>query len=271
MLETERTRLSAEDSLATARASRLTSLISLYKALGGGWDASAPSSPGKWKIMNDTADKSRDALLGILNAAPKGVFRGGRRRWLLIGGGLVLLLVLWAVFSFGGKNAGGQYVTEEATLGNLVVSVSASGTLQPTKSIDVGSEQSGTLASVLAQENDYVKKGQLLAQLDSAKLSDAVAKSRAALAAANASVALAQATVAETKAALARMQRVAGNFRRQGARQDRAGNRRSRRVARQRQRGQCPRLGDPGAGRAENRRNQSRQGHHQGAGRWCPC
>lgn len=157
--------------------------------------------------MNDTADKSREALLGIINAAPKGVLKG-RRRWLLIAGGIVLLVVLWAFFSSGGK-AGGQYVTEEAVLGKLVVTVSASGTLQPTTSIDVGSEQSGTLASVLVQENDYVKKDQLLAQLDTRKLSDTVAKSQAALASANASVAQAQATVAETKASLARMQQVA--------------------------------------------------------------
>ncbi|MGE5471660.1 MAG: efflux RND transporter periplasmic adaptor subunit [Bacteroidota bacterium] len=159
--------------------------------------------------MNDSADKSRDALLGILNSAPQGMLKGSRRRWLLIGGAIALLLVLWAIFSSGGKGSGGQYVSEEVGLGNLVVSVSASGTLQPTKSIDVGSEQSGTLASVLAQENDYVKKGQLLAQLDTAKLSDAVAKSRASLAAANALVAQAQATVAETQAALARMRQVA--------------------------------------------------------------
>lgn len=44
VLETERTRLSAEDSLATARASRLTSLITLYKALGGGWEQAAPAT-----------------------------------------------------------------------------------------------------------------------------------------------------------------------------------------------------------------------------------
>jgi outer membrane protein, multidrug efflux system len=44
VLETERTRLSAEDSLATAQASRLTSLITLYKALGGGWQQAAPST-----------------------------------------------------------------------------------------------------------------------------------------------------------------------------------------------------------------------------------
>ena len=41
VLETQRTQLSAEDSLATADASLRTSLISLYKALGGGWDAAA--------------------------------------------------------------------------------------------------------------------------------------------------------------------------------------------------------------------------------------
>jgi multidrug efflux system outer membrane protein len=37
VLDSERTRLSAEDSLATAEAGLRTSLISLYKALGGGW------------------------------------------------------------------------------------------------------------------------------------------------------------------------------------------------------------------------------------------
>lgn len=37
VLDSERTRLTAEDSLATAEAGLRTSLISLYKALGGGW------------------------------------------------------------------------------------------------------------------------------------------------------------------------------------------------------------------------------------------
>lgn len=48
VLESERTRLTAEDNLATAEASLRTSLIQLYKALGGGWTPdntkSAPSS-----------------------------------------------------------------------------------------------------------------------------------------------------------------------------------------------------------------------------------
>lgn len=49
VLETERTRLTAEDSLATAEATVLSSLIKLYKALGGGWEqpATAQHSPEK--------------------------------------------------------------------------------------------------------------------------------------------------------------------------------------------------------------------------------
>lgn len=159
--------------------------------------------------MKTSAENSRDALLGILNAAPKSAPRGGKRFWPLAGGSLIILLAIFWIFSSGGKNAGGQYMAENAAVGNLVVTVSASGTLQPTKSVDVGSELSGTLASVLVQENDYVNKGQLLAQLDTAKLKDAVTKSQAALAAAEAAVAQTQATVAEAKASLARMREVA--------------------------------------------------------------
>jgi outer membrane protein TolC len=39
VLETQRTQLTAEDSLATAQSAVLTTLIQLYKALGGGWSA----------------------------------------------------------------------------------------------------------------------------------------------------------------------------------------------------------------------------------------
>ncbi|MBS4098063.1 MAG: efflux RND transporter periplasmic adaptor subunit [Sulfuricella sp.] len=122
---------------------------------------------------------------------------------LVLGGG-----VLWLSAS-GGKTTAGQYVTEEAGSGKLVVTVSATGTLQPTKSVDVGSELSGVLEDVLVEENDRVSQGQVLARLDTSKLLDQVARSRAAVAAAEASVAQAQATLAETRANLARFKHVA--------------------------------------------------------------
>ena len=151
--------------------------------------------------MKPSSEKSKDALQAILNSSAK-QSSTRQKRWLWIGAAIVGLLVLFALFAPGGKQIAQQYLTEAAVTGNLVVTVSASGTLEPTTSVDVGSEMSGTVARVLVQENDHVKKGQLLAQLDLTKLNDAVTRSKAELASTQASVAQARATVAESKASL---------------------------------------------------------------------
>ena len=110
-----------------------------------------------------STDTSSAALVALLSKnANKGT---GRRRLWLIGGGIAVVAVLWLALSGGNGQPAGQYLTEEAVVGNLLVTASASGTLQPTKSVDVGSELSGTLSSVLVQENDVVKKGQRSAWL----------------------------------------------------------------------------------------------------------
>lgn len=158
--------------------------------------------------MTAPSDTSREALLAALGSATTGPRT--RRNWLPIAAAVLAILIVGAiVLSPNGNAVRGQFVTEEASPGNLLVTASATGTLQPTVSVEVGSELSGTLASVLVQENDRVKKGQLLARLDTAKLQDAVARAQAALAAAEAKVAQAEATVAETKASLSRMRQVA--------------------------------------------------------------
>lgn len=100
------------------------------------------------------------------------------------------------------------FVTEPVTRGNLRVSVTANGTLQPTRTVSVGSELSGTVARVLVDVNDHVKKGQVLVELDTSKFSDLVTRSRATLAAATAKVAQADATVKEAQGNLARLEEV---------------------------------------------------------------
>jgi len=107
------------------------------------------------------------------------------------------------------RNAAPSYVTEPASKGDLTLTVTANGTLQPTRSVNIGSELSGTVLRVLVDVNDKVKKGQVLVELDTAKLNDQVLRSRAALASAQAQLAQAAATVKESSASLARLEEVA--------------------------------------------------------------
>ena len=116
--------------------------------------------------------------------------------------------MLWFVLRPDDDAKAPRYATQAAAVGTLVVKVSATGNLQPTNTVDVGSELSGIVDQVYVDDNDAVKKGQILARLDLSKLRDAVARSRASLAAAEAQVLQAQATVAEARAALARYQQV---------------------------------------------------------------
>jgi HlyD family secretion protein len=102
-----------------------------------------------------------------------------------------------------------HYVTEPLARGRLVVTVTANGTLQPTNKVDIGSELSGTVARVNVDVNDLVKKGQVLAELDTEKLRDQVSRSTAALRVAEAKVRQVDATLADARGNLKRLQEVA--------------------------------------------------------------
>lgn len=102
-----------------------------------------------------------------------------------------------------------SYVTETIKKGNLTLTVAANGTLQPTRAVNIGSELSGTVKRVLVDVNDRVTKGQVLVELDTAKLSDQVLRSRASLASSLAQQAQSAATVKEAQANLARFEEVA--------------------------------------------------------------
>jgi HlyD family secretion protein len=131
------------------------------------------------------------------------------RRALWLGAGLLVVgVALWLFLGSDDDAKAPRYTTEAAKFGRLVVKVSATGHLQPTNQVDVGSELSGIVQQVFVDDNDAVKQGQILARLDVSRLQDAVAKSRASLAAAQAQVLQAQATVAEARATLARFQQV---------------------------------------------------------------
>ena len=156
---------------------------------------------------NDSPTESGTGLKQILEARPEG-FVARRGRWLALA--LIVIGAAAVLFVRSGREADiPAYRTEPATVGTLVVTVSATGNLQPTNQVEVGSELSGIVEQVFVDDNDRVKKGQVLARLDLAKLEDAVARSRASLLAAEAQVQQTLATVAEARATLSRYRQVA--------------------------------------------------------------
>jgi HlyD family secretion protein len=101
------------------------------------------------------------------------------------------------------------YVTEPASRGDLTVTVTATGTVEPTNEVELSSELSGTIASVDADFNDTVKKGQVLAMLDTDQLKANVELAKATLAVRQSDVDQAETTLSEKESLLNRATQLA--------------------------------------------------------------
>lgn len=93
-----------------------------------------------------------------------------------------------------------EYKMTAALEGDLKVTVTATGTLEPINQVEVGSEISGIVRAVHVDFNDVVEVGQVLAHLDASQLEAKVRQSQASLEAAEALVQEAQATLGEARA-----------------------------------------------------------------------
>jgi len=156
--------------------------------------------------MNTTLQsKSVENTLGL----HENVGRRLVRRTIII---VVAVAAVWALLLVAQARRsaadGIRYETEPVTRGDLVETVTATGTLVPVNEVEIGSEISGTIRSVNVDFNDRVTNGQILARIDTSKLSAQVQQSESALAAAQAKVLEAEATLKEAEAQLARLRHV---------------------------------------------------------------
>lgn len=103
---------------------------------------------------------------------------------------LLLVIISFAYYFFilkkDNSNEAVTYNTQNIKRGNLQVTVMATGNLEPTNSVDIGIEVSGTIKEIYVDFNDKVKVGQVLAKLDTTKLKAQVDSSRASLSVARA-------------------------------------------------------------------------------------
>lgn len=94
------------------------------------------------------------------------------KKWLL-GGILILLLGIGFWYYFKKSEAVKiQLNTVKPIIGDIIESITATGTIQPVDTVAVGTQVSGTINKIYVDFNSQVKKGQLLATLDPSLLRD---------------------------------------------------------------------------------------------------
>jgi len=124
---------------------------------------------------------------------------------IIIGVVVGLVVVAFVVANLVGKREKAVRVeTEFVTKRNLKAIVSASGQIQPRKSVDVSANTIGQIIELAVAEGDSVEKGQLLVRIDPRGPRSTKAQAEAALRAAKANLELYKANLEEAKADLDR-------------------------------------------------------------------
>ena len=115
------------------------------------------------------------------------------KKILIIGASLVII-ALAGLFFFRGKGNEPQFRTDKVTKGDIVMSVTATGTVNPVTTVLVGTQVSGTIKDIYVDYNAPVKKGQLIARIDPASFEAQVEQAKANLLSAKANLEKAEAT-----------------------------------------------------------------------------
>lgn len=90
-------------------------------------------------------------------------------------------LIVGICYSFlpGSTEASVKVESLKAKMGNITTMVTATGTVQPVKEVEVGTQVSGVVEKIYVDYNSVVKKGQLIAELDKTNLQAALVQAKA--------------------------------------------------------------------------------------------
>ena len=98
--------------------------------------------------------------------------------------GVVAVIAIAAILAlkpFAKKEAVVNFNTVKVEKGNISNTVTATGTIQALKTVNVGTQVSGIILHIYVDFNDHVKQGQLLAKLDETPLRTQLAQSQSAV------------------------------------------------------------------------------------------
>lgn len=129
-----------------------------------------------------------------------------KKKFFVFGGIGAAVIILIAVNAAGQRDKGESVRIEEVEHRDLVATVTASGQIEPTRSVDIAADITGRIIHIPVEEGDQVERGDLLIRIDPSQYEAAVARARATLASAEASVLRARADSIQAKRALDRSQ-----------------------------------------------------------------
>jgi len=133
-----------------------------------------------------------------------------RRRALYVLGGIAVLALAGAgLRSCRSEPEAPPYRTAQVESGALVQTVSASGVIEALVTVEVGSQISGQIQAIMADFNDRVKAGQVLAELDPQTFQSRLRLGQADVAAGEAAVRQAEAQAQQARQELARRKSLA--------------------------------------------------------------
>lgn len=126
---------------------------------------------------------------------------------------LIYIIALLAIVGISHKllnrsTGGTVYKTQKIENGDIMESITASGTINPLSTVSVGSQASGRIAEIYVDYNSVVKKGQLLALIDQENAKATVQQREAALEIAKAQVAVEENNIKYYKKALNRISKL---------------------------------------------------------------
>ena len=99
---------------------------------------------------------------------------------------VIVLIILYNIFKDSGPEF--TYTTVKGEKGNVASLVSATGKISATNEVLIGSQVSGTISAVFVEENDNVKKGDVLAIINPDTINQTIARYEAQLNSAKASL-----------------------------------------------------------------------------------
>lgn len=123
--------------------------------------------------------------------------------------GTALLIIVSVSYKLMNRDTDSMvYKTQKIENGDIMESITASGTINPLSTVSVGSQASGRIAEIYVDYNSVVKKGQLLALIDQENAKATVQQREAALDIAKAQVAVEENNIKYYKKALNRISKL---------------------------------------------------------------